>query len=93
MSSSQDTQLIRSIKRIFSETFKKLYAAQLGSAQDSLLSKKSSTLFSKAVDSAVDITDKALDIVKEYTLKHMDVSGYDELNETDQNDLESMVIY
>jgi len=52
-----------------SETFERLYVAKQGRAQDNLLNKKSGALYSKAVDSAVDITDRALDIVKESTLK------------------------
>jgi hypothetical protein len=58
-----------SMKRNFSETFERLYVAKQGRAQDNLLNKKSGALYSKAVDSAVDITDRALDIVKESTLK------------------------
>lgn len=49
-----------------------------GRAQDSMLDEHSSTLYLKAVDSAFDITNKALDIVKDSTFEKMDGPGQDE---------------
>ncbi|KAG0734066.1 hypothetical protein G6F16_013281 [Rhizopus arrhizus] len=77
------------MKRNISETFERLYVAKQGRAQDNLLNKKSDALYSKAVDSAVDITDRALDIVKESTLKKMEVPGHGKMSDTNQNELEN----
>lgn len=79
------------MKRNISETFERLYVAKQGRAQDNLLNKKSGALYSKAVDSAVDITDRALDIVKESTLKKMEVPGHGKMSDTNQNELENRV--
>ncbi|KAI9265471.1 hypothetical protein EDC94DRAFT_693140 [Helicostylum pulchrum] len=46
--------------------------AKQGRANGSLLKKKSRFLGSKAIDSAVNMTDKALDILKEFTVREMD---------------------
>ncbi|KAG0779055.1 hypothetical protein G6F22_010859 [Rhizopus arrhizus] len=77
------------MKRNISETFERLYVAKQGRAQDNLLNKKSGALYSKAVDSAVDIIDRALDIVKESTLKKMEVPGHGKMSDTNQNELEN----
>jgi hypothetical protein len=58
-----------SLKPKFSEDFVKLYTAKRGRIQDLELKEKSRTLSTKAIESASDITDRALDVVKEYTLK------------------------
>jgi hypothetical protein len=72
-------------------TFERLYVAKQGRAQDNLLNKKSGVLCSKAIDSAVDITDRALDIVKESNLRKMEALGHDKMSDTDQNELENRV--
>ncbi|KAI9478200.1 MAG: hypothetical protein EXX96DRAFT_539325 [Benjaminiella poitrasii] len=59
---------ISTLKIQFPETFKRLYVANQGRAQDSLLKEKSRILYSKVAD----ITDKALDIVKETTMREVD---------------------
>ncbi|KAG1173614.1 hypothetical protein G6F46_004492 [Rhizopus delemar] len=61
-----------SLKPKFSEDFVKLYTAKRGRIQDLELKEKSRTLSTKAIKSAFDITDKAVDVVKEFTLKEMD---------------------
>lgn len=53
-----------SMKPKFKKTFERLYAAKRGRAQNSLLHKQSRALYFKAIDPAVDVTDRALDIVK-----------------------------
>lgn len=80
-----------SMKPKFKETFETLYAAKRGRAQDSLLNEQSSSLYFKAIDSAVDITDRALDIVKESTLEKMDVPGHNFMSDTGQNESENKV--
>lgn len=61
-----------SLNSKFSEEFKKLYAAKRGRVQDGVLKEKSRILSFKAMDSASDITEKALGILKESTLREMD---------------------
>lgn len=56
----------------FATEFKKLYMAKRGRVQDGVLKEKSRFLSSKAMDSASDITNKALGILKESTLREMD---------------------
>ncbi|EIE82629.1 hypothetical protein G6F55_000995 [Rhizopus delemar] len=75
-----------SLKPKFSEEFINLYAAKRGRVQDCALKEKSRILSSKAMDSASDITDKALDILKESTLREMSNEHY-EVNDADQNEL------
>ncbi|KAI8063989.1 hypothetical protein BDF21DRAFT_446209 [Thamnidium elegans] len=78
-----------SMKPKFMETFERLYVAKRGRAQDSLLNEQSIALYFKAVDSAVDITDRALDIVKESTLKKMDAPGHSTTSDSGQNELKN----
>lgn len=80
-----------SMKPKFKKTFEKLYAVKRGRAQDSLLNKKSSALYFKAIDSAVDITDRPLDIVKESTLEKMDAPEHSTMGDTGQNELKNRV--
>lgn len=56
----------------FASEFKMLYMAKRGIVQDGVLKEKSRFLSSKAMDSASDITEKALGILKESTLTEMD---------------------
>lgn len=79
------------MKTKFTETFERLYVAKRGRAQVSLLNEQSSALYFKAVDSAVDITDSALDIVKESTLKKMDAPRHSTMSDTGQNELKNRV--
>ncbi|KAI7860096.1 hypothetical protein BDC45DRAFT_530539 [Circinella umbellata] len=76
-----------SMKPKFKETFERLSAAKRGRAQDSLVTEQSSVLYLKAIDSAVDIKDRALDIVKESTLEKMDAPGHSTMSDTAPNDL------
>lgn len=52
----------------FCKEFEKLYAAKRGRVQDGVIKEKSRDVSSKALNSASDITNKALDILKESTL-------------------------
>ncbi|KAG2210573.1 hypothetical protein INT47_002515 [Mucor saturninus] len=79
-----------SLKPKFKETFERLYAAKRGRAQDSLLNKQSSALYFKAINSAADITDKALDIVKESTMEIMNAPGHSTISDSGQNNLKDM---
>ncbi|KAG2233061.1 hypothetical protein INT48_009861 [Thamnidium elegans] len=66
----------------FSEEFKNLYSAKSGLIQDCFLKERSHMLSLKAKGSATAITDKALDLIKESTLREMD----NEID-VDQNEL------
>ncbi|KAG1050231.1 hypothetical protein G6F43_007479 [Rhizopus delemar] len=75
-----------SLEAKFQEEFVKVYVAKRGRVQDCALKEKSRVLSSKAMDSSSDITDKALDILKESTLREMNNEHY-EINDADQNEL------
>lgn len=80
-----------SMKQNFAKTFERLYVVKQGRAQDRLFKEKAGVLCSEAVDSAVDITGRIPGIVKEPTLRKMDVVGHDEMNDIDQNEFHNKV--
>ncbi|CAO3700431.1 unnamed protein product [Rhizopus stolonifer] len=69
-----------SLNSKFSKEFKMLYATKRGRIQDGVLKEKSRILYSKAMNSASGITEKALSILKESTLREMDKEFHNENN-------------
>lgn len=61
-----------SLNSRFSKEFENTYMAKRGSIQDSNLKKKSCALSSKVLDSASEITEKAMDLLNESTLRDLD---------------------
>jgi hypothetical protein len=59
-------------KATFQDEFLKLYNAKHGRIQDRLIKEKSRKLKNKTIDSASQLTGKAIDVLKENTLKELD---------------------